>query len=224
MKKGVILFHSNIKKIYKDRWVSQCVDSILNQTDSDFTIYEINYGEDTNSVIPLTSNVKKKFWAQKLPNYAFAMNFILNEAFNDGCDYVFNTNLDDYYNVNRIAYQVEELTQNKYDILSSDFCYIEEVKRDNTFIDTVTLYKNICSHGDILTNFKRKHNVIAHPAVCYSKNFWNDMDNRYDTSKIPEEDFDLWVRASNKGYKIGILDKVLLYYRIHTNQSGRRAN
>ena len=41
MKKGVILFHNNIKKIYKDYWVEKCVNSIINQTDNDVTFYEI---------------------------------------------------------------------------------------------------------------------------------------------------------------------------------------
>ena len=46
MKKGVIIFHNNIKKIYKDYWIDKCINSIINQTDNEVTFYEINYGGD----------------------------------------------------------------------------------------------------------------------------------------------------------------------------------
>ena len=97
MKKGVIIFHSNIKDIYNSRWISKSVNSMINQSDNDFMFYEINYGDDDESVIPNNCNIEKRFWSIKLSNYAEGMNFILDKAFEDGCDYVFNTNLDDYY-------------------------------------------------------------------------------------------------------------------------------
>ena len=51
MKIAVILFHSNIKQLYKQRWIDTCLDSIINQTYNDFTFYEINYGGDGYSVL-----------------------------------------------------------------------------------------------------------------------------------------------------------------------------
>jgi hypothetical protein len=37
MKKGVILFHKNILKIYENSWIKKFVNSMINQTDNDFT-------------------------------------------------------------------------------------------------------------------------------------------------------------------------------------------
>ena len=48
---GVVIFHRNIDKIYKQRWVDESIRSILNQTHPDFHIYEINYGGEPNSLI-----------------------------------------------------------------------------------------------------------------------------------------------------------------------------
>ena len=90
-KLGVVMFHKNIKKIYKEEWVTKCINSILNQTIKDFTIYEINYGEDDLSLLD-GIYVNKRFYSETLENYADAMNFIITKAFDDGCDYVFNTN------------------------------------------------------------------------------------------------------------------------------------
>jgi hypothetical protein len=214
MKKGVILFHSNIKKIYKDRWVSKSVNSMINQKDNDFIFYEINYEGKRYSVIPKNCDIKNIFWSKKLSNHAEAMNFILDKAFEDGCDYVFNTNLDDYYDESRISSQLKMAINENLDIVSSDFCYIQETDSDE---DTIMHIMNI-EKTNIKENLENKHNIIAHPAVCYSKNFWNDSKNRYDITKLPEEDLDLWVRSIRNGYNFGIHNDILLHYRIHKNQ------
>jgi hypothetical protein len=218
MKKGVILFHSNIRNIYDYRWISKSVDTMINQSDNDFIFYEINYGDDNESVIPEDCNIEKKFWSIKLSNYAEAMNFILDKAFEDGCDYVFNTNLDDYYDTSRISLQLEMMIRDDYDILSCDFCYIKERIKDGIAIDVFQEFIDIHRYGEIKKNLIRLHNVIAHPAVCYSRRFWMDLNNRYDITKVPEEDMDLWIRSIERGYKFGIHQNVLLYYRRHDNQ------
>jgi hypothetical protein len=216
MKKGVILFHSNIKNIYKERWITKCVDSILNQTDNDFTFYEINYGGDNYSVLNHDIIQSKKFWSIKMINYAYAMNFILDRAFEDGCEVVFNVNLDDYYDLSRFEKQLRVIEEG-YDLVSSDFCYVQ----DNGNDDVITHYMNIKQHGDIEHSLNQKNvNVIAHPAVCYSKHFWNN--NRYDPTKAPQEDFDLWKRASANGYQFCICDEILLYHRMHNSRASEQ--
>lgn len=210
---GVVFFHKNIKNIYKERWIKKSIESILNQTYSDFKIYEINYGEENNSLIkeffPNFGNLDFYFFPSS--NHAKAMNFIIDKAFEDGCDFVFNTNLDDYYDSTRIEKQLEKLKEG-YDIVSSDFCYIEEINGE----DSVTFNKNIKSDTDIKLNLDRNHNVIAHPVVSYSRKFWEN--NKYLPEEIPFEDLNLWKRAINSGFSFCILDDVLLFYRLHQNQ------
>jgi hypothetical protein len=219
MKKGVILYHNNIQKLYDNRWIDKCIHSMVNQTDNDFTFYELNYNGDSNSVVKNNSQ-KLKFWSKKMSNYAEAMNFLLDKSFNDGCDYVFNTNLDDYYALNRISSQLDMMLEQDLDIVSSDFSYIQERKENGISEDVVILFKNI-EKNNIKDNLMKRHNVIAHPSVCYNKRFWLDNNNRYDINKVPQEDLDLWIRSINNGYKFGIHEKVLLYYRIHEKQSSQ---
>jgi hypothetical protein len=212
MKIGVIFFHKNIKSIYKERWINKCIETILNQTVKDFSIYEINYGGDNFS---LFEKIELKnpytFISEEKSNHAEAMNRIIDLAFEDGCEYVFNTNLDDYYELNRFEKQIEFLDQG-YDIVTSDFCYVEEIGND----DKITFYKEIKKSGDIRENLMRNHNVIAHPCVSYTKKFWES--NRYDIGEIPEEDLNLWKRSIENGFKFHICDDVLLNYRLHDNQ------
>lgn len=212
MKLGVIFFHKNIAKIYKDRWIKKCVDSILNQSVKEFSIYEINYGGDDYSVLEgFEFQNPHYFSSMELQNHAEAMNIIIDYAFGDGCDFVFNTNLDDYYRTDRIELQ-SSMMREGFDIVSSDFCYIEEKGED----DIITFHKKILQFGPIEKNLYENHNVIAHPAVCFSRKFWEK--NRYFPSEIPMEDLLLWKRGISNGYKFYIHPDELLFYRLHQNQ------
>lgn len=212
VKKGVIFFHKNIRTIYKERWVNKCIETILNQTVSDFSIYEINYGEDDFSLFEgIQLKNPHKFISEENPNHAEAMNRIIDLAVEDGCEYIFNTNLDDYYTLNRFEKQIEFLDQG-YDIVSSDFCYIKDVDES----DEIIKYLNIKSLGDIGSNLERNINIIAHPCVAYSKKFWET--NRYIQEEIPKEDLLLWKRGIANGFRFYICEEVLLNYRLHENQ------
>jgi len=212
MKKGVIFFHKEIQMIYPKRWVDRCINSMIFQRDNDFKIYEINYGGDDYSIFEgISHDQEREFHSKKFSNHAEAMNFIIDRAFSDGCDFVFNTNLDDFYNPNRIEKQMVEL-KNGMDLVSSNMCYFEE--RNGT--DTTLKYINLADMGQIEKNLSGGHNVIAHPSVAFSKNFWEH--NRYIPSEIPQEDFLLWKRASEGGFKMFIVDDYLLNYRLHSSQ------
>lgn len=203
-KVGVIFFHKNIYEIYPKEWVDKCVNSMLNQSYRDLIFYEIDYGGDGLQLVE-----GSKFFSTEKINYADAMNFIISEAFNDGCDYVFNTNLDDYYSDKRIEKQLEYLEMG-FDIVSSDFCYIDSN-------DIIIHYMNILKSGSIKNCLSMDINVIAHPVVGISRKFWMDENNRYDITKTPSEDLDLWKR-SIENYKFYILEDILLFYRRHDYQ------
>jgi hypothetical protein len=212
MKKGVIFFHSNIQQIYPKRWVDRCINSTIFQKERDFKIYEINYGGDDYSVFDgIAHDQEGEFHSKKFSNHAEAMNFIIDRAFSDGCDAVFNTNLDDFYTPDRIEKQMVEI-KNGADLVSSNMCYFEE--RDGT--DTTLKYFNFFEMGSIEKSLIGGNNVIAHPVVAFSKKFWNS--NRYDPSEVPLEDFLLWKRAASRGMKISIVNDYLLNYRLHSSQ------
>jgi hypothetical protein len=80
----------------------------------------------------------------------------------------------------------------------------------------------------IKNNLNKKNNVINHSGICFTKKFWNSLDihgNKlnYRDDK-PYEDLSLWIRAVNNNIKIGIVNKYLIYYRIHDNQIGTQKN
>jgi hypothetical protein len=208
MKVATIFYHKNIKYIYKKEWIDDCVNSIINQSFKDFSIYELNYGDDKFSLINEYDIENEHHSYQiKFDNHAEAMNFLLDECLLDGVDVVFNNNMDDYSDVKRFEIQLEKIKEG-YDLISSNFKYIDI---DSKFIRDMKM----SHHLDYSSELSKGHNIIAHPSVCYSRNFLEN--NKYIPGEIPEEDLKLWQRSVNK-QKFYICDEFLLNYRIHDNQ------
>lgn len=212
MKTAVLIYHRDVRKKYKEKWINKCLHSILNQTYQNFEFYEIDYGGNNDSILNrIDINKNKKYWSITKKNYASAMNFLLEQTYTDGCECVFNINIDDFYNTTRFEKQIK-LIEKGYDLVSSDFCYVKE---NNENEDEIILHMNICKQGTIENNFEIENNIIAHPSVCYSRNFIKH--NKYNDDLIPAEDFDLWKKTISK-YKFHIIDEELLFYRIHDKQ------
>lgn len=177
MRIGVIVFHKN-NHIYDKRWIDKFVCSILEQTYSDFVIYEVDYGGGSVSVFNGYEYAQEhKFYTENFNNHAEAMNFLIDRTLEDSCDYVFNTNIDDYYEKNRFEIQLTHLLDG-YDLVSSNFDYIKDDGFGND-IETLSFrYDDV----DIIDDLINGNNCIAHPCVAYSRAYL--LDNVYYPSEI----------------------------------------
>jgi hypothetical protein len=188
---------------------------MINQTYKKFVFYELNYGDDDYSILKdISYNGDFLFFNQKLKNHADAMNYLFDVSVKNDIDILFNTNIDDFYDVNRIHIQMSKI-EDGYDIVSSNFSYIDELDRE---------FKHLKFHNLIIKNeLDNNHNIIAHPSVCYSRKFFSN--ERYSSSDIPKEDLNLWKKTIGD-YKFYICPEDLLKYRIHdsqvTNKDGSR--
>lgn len=202
---GVIVYHKNAIMNYQEEWITKFKNSILRQTYSNYRIYELNYGNDNYRIFD-----ESKFYQIELHNHVEAMNCLLQICLNDGVSSVFNTNVDDSYDINRFQLQIDEIN-NGFDVVSSNFCYVTDFYGEDMITKSFLFDKM-----DIQFELDKDHNVIAHPCVCYSKKFIEN--NRYNSQGVPREDLDLWKESIHNGFKFKILEPILLYYRIHSNQ------
>jgi hypothetical protein len=208
MKVITIVYHKNISSIYKKEWIEKSYKSILNQTYKDFAIYELNYGNDDLKLNDEYPNDKEyKFFKVPFDNHADAMNFLLEKCLIDGADYVFNNNLDDFNDERRFEIQLNVISSNGYDLVSSDFVQIDS--NDNQ-IRSMNM-----SEYKLYNEIIKDHNIICHPSVCYSRNFLEN--NKYDSSEIPREDLLLWKRSLEK-FRFFICPEFLINYRMHEKQ------
>lgn len=196
MKSALIVYHKNLFSIYQASWISEFKESILNQTYKDFDIYELDYGGGNNRIFENSNYESKEF-----PSFVYALNYLL-EQLREQYDCVLNSNVDDYYSLDRVEKQVRQI-QHGFDIVSSNFSLVE-----NRNITLTHQFHNL----NIPLELSNNHNCICHPVVAYSKNFL--MNNRYVPEQIPLEDLMLWQRTVKK-FNFIILPDVLCYHRLH---------
>lgn len=206
---GVILYHSDLHKIYKERWIRECLDSIRNQTYKDFIVYETCYSKDRQQLWP-----GSQYSHIPMPNHIAAQNHCLDKAFLDECDIVFNVNADDSYHPQRFELQLRAIKEG-FDLISTNFEHIEEINGIDTHV------RNMLFHDRAIKfELNNNHNVLCHSVIAYTKKFWDEF-KYYNENSLGFEDKELWIKAVNAGCKIKIIDKILCHYRLSANQTGR---
>lgn len=203
-----ITFHKNVRA-YPSRWIDDYVNSVYNQTingqgaveNNLFQLFEINYGNGNERLFP-----ESKFYKKLFPNHAHAHNFILDEVFKEGYSYAFNSNCDDAYLEDRIERQLPYCKQG-YDIISANHSIIDG---DNNILNHDIQFSKMA----INLEMSKGHNIISHPCVVYSKNFWTKCP-KLNPDLIPKDDMELWKWGLFNGFKFVIAPYSLLYYRIH---------
>lgn len=204
MKNAVIIFHKNVSR-YPKEWIDRCIESIRLQSYPNFTVFELDYGGTGKQIYEGSD-----FESKKLNNHAEAHNYLLDKVFALGYEYAFNTNIDDYYSLDRVEKQLKYLKKG-YDVVSSNFVRVDENDRH--------LERMNFHFRNPVKEARNNHNIIAHPVCAYSKKFWTQCD-KLKGEEIPRDDFELWKRSYKKGFNFLILPDYLLYYRIHANNSG----
>lgn len=194
----LICYHANIKSIYKSEWIDQYKQSILNQTFKDFIIYEINYGGGEERIFE-----NSEYESKEMPTFIHAMNYLIEKALNDGADVIANCNVDDFVSHEWLNIQIPLM--NEYDIVSCNFLLLKDNK---------VVHRHYFDKLGIKQELDKNHNIVAHPAVTYSRKFL--LENRYIPEEFPIEDMLLWKRTIDK-YKFKIVSENLLFHRLHSN-------
>lgn len=200
MKVGIIVYHKNIDVLYPKKWMEEFKYTIDHQSFKDYVIYELNYGGGSQRIFP-----NSIYESREMPTFVHGMNYLLDKAFSEGCFAVANTNVDDYYAPNRLEKQLF-YTRHGWDLVSCNFTLIQN--------DRITLIHKF-DKLSIREELAHNHNIICHPAVIYSKRFWEK--NRYAPEQIPLEDLKLWQRAMEQGMKMKISPENLCFHRLHSS-------
>ena len=198
MKTALISFHKNIGR-YPIEWIEKYRDSIINQTNKDFDIFELNYGGGEERIFE-----NSEFISLNLNDHAQAHNYLLERCFSLGYDLILNTNIDDRYPLDRVKLQIDNFDP-EISVMSGNYISFTET-RENIHC---TKFEEL----DIFKEFSNNHNIIAHPACAYSRKILDYNENLI-SEEIASDDFCMWKRLLTKGAKFKILPDVLLYYRI----------
>lgn len=192
-------------------YLSIAIDSILNQTFTDFEFIIIDdcSTDDSLTTIEKYANEDKRIKTlRNNPNCGISNT--LNRGLKEACGkYIAIMHSDDIADCNRFDMQVGFLEKHTdISILGTNF--------EALGIDWVT---NFATSPEAVKFEFFNENIIGHPTVMFNRERIIDNNLFYKKEYDGAEDFKMWTDAVVSGLKVSNLPDILLKYRIHQNQT-----
>ncbi|MBU3638548.1 glycosyltransferase [Polynucleobacter sp. AP-RePozz3-80-G7] len=193
-----------------EQYLTAAVDSILNQTLANFELIIIDDGSTDQSLELLNQYkaIDPRIVLISRPNKNLVAT--LNESIEIARGkWIARMDQDDIAMPNRFEEQVKWLENTKSDICGS------WVKFFGVAIGSGYVWQTYESDEAIKMDMLFR-SPLVHPSVMMRSNTLKKLG--YDSNCEKAEDYDLWVRATQAGYKLTNVPKVLLKYRRHEAQ------
>ncbi|MBF0380144.1 MAG: glycosyltransferase [Magnetococcales bacterium] len=192
--------------------LAQCLDSILNQTFTNFELLAINNGSTDNSqevvVAKMAGDPRLKLHKLEKPGLIPALNFGLKVA---RADIIARMDGDDIMYPTRLEKQVQHLRQNQQCSLVA--CTVDlfpkEMIKDGYW--EYIRWQNSCITSEDIRDEIYWESPLAHPSVTFVKQDVVALGG-YRDGPYPE-DYDLWLRMNLAGLKMEKLPETLLDWR-----------
>jgi len=189
-------------------YIQEAINSVIAQTFSNWELILIDDGSTDSTAKIIAENGTreqriKSFFLQKVKQ-SKARNVGISKA---SGKYIAILDSDDIIFSERFAKQVAFMEANPEVVLCGSWYKI---------MGSDSIIK-VPENHDVIKLELLKRNCIAHSSVMMRKAVLDTLPFVYDESKLPVEDYELYVRLASKG-KLHNLQEVLLDYRQHTNQ------
>src|SRR6478752_4840840 len=193
-----------------EKYIAKAIESVLHQTFTDLELIIVNDGstDRTEEIIRSFSDPRILY---QVNNTNKGLVFTLNKGIDiANGSYIARMDGDDICHPERLAKQKIFLDQNdEITIIASTIDFINEQEEKTSIweLDRQTITPEQIKKAML------KQNCIAHPTVMIRSEVLKKM--KYKEYQKNIEDYDLWLRMLNRGYKIAKLNEPLLLYRIH---------
>ena len=205
-----------------ENFITECLDSLLNQTFSDFCILAVNDASTDNTGGILESYATKD---TRLRVYHFSenqgepavMQFTMDILKEMDVEYVARMDADDVCIPQRFERQIQYLDSHpEIDILGSNaVLFYEGQTRAPKFTNHPLLDKDIKAH------FSLARGNIINPTTMWRHSSIKDLPINYaQTATAP--DFHMWVQCALHQKKFANLPEPLLVYRLHQGQESKK--
>ena len=205
-----------------ENFITECLDSLLNQTFSDFCILAVNDASTDN-----TGKILEDYAAKdtRLRVYHFSenqgepavMQFTMDILKEMDVEYVARMDADDVCIPQRFERQIQYLDSHpEIDILGSNaVLFYEGQTRAPKFTNHPLLDKDIKAH------FSLARGNIINPTTMWRHSSIKDLPIHYArTATAP--DFHMWVQCALHQKKFANLPEPLLVYRLHQGQESKK--
>ncbi|MFM9027447.1 MAG: glycosyltransferase family 2 protein [Bacteroidota bacterium] len=201
-------------------WLSQAIDSMLQQTFQDFELLLINNGNDPESMntAETYSKTDKRITIIRESKTGIAHALNAGVTASKG-SFIARMDADDISTPNRLYELVTLLEKNpQTGVVSSRVELFPSTETNQGFQRHVDWLNGIIdARQHLLQSFI--DSPVAHPSVMMRSEIFKNHGN-YNTGPIPE-DYELWLRWMNKGVEFVKSEKVLLKWRDHPGRLTR---
>ncbi|MFC9597773.1 glycosyltransferase [Peribacillus butanolivorans] len=187
------------------------IDSILNQTYQNFEFIIVNDNPHNNLIRKIINSYAKQderikaILNEKNIGLAASLNKAASVAIGE---YYLRMDADDISDLYRIERQLRKIKEYDYDLVCSDYYFIDE--NGNLLDREVKIFNN-----ENIIKMLPKQNVIHHPTVLMKSKVFHDLNGYRDFPCA--QDYDLWLRMVANNYTFHMIPEKLLYYRIRKN-------
>jgi len=202
-----------------EKYLHEAIESILNQTFTDFEFLIINDGSTDNSISIIESYNDSRI---RLINNE--KNLGLIDTLNNGIDlakgeYIARMDCDDISLLKRLEKQIDFLKKNPSACLVAT--HIALIDENGNSVGYWSEDMKTVSISQIKSMIPEE-NCIAHPTVMIKKEVVKAI--KYNKAFKHNEDWGLWLTLLSQGYALAKVDEPLLKYRIHSEGTTVKAN
>ena len=197
-----------------EKYIGEAIESILNQTFSDFEFIIIDDGSSDGTV-----DVVKSYNDNRIRFYQNEKNMGVAATLNRGLDlatgdYIARMDSDDISMSERFEKQIQYMKNHPDCAACGTDIKLFGAQWGNFFHSSTPEQLRVDLFFD---------SSLAHPTVMMRSDIIRYEHFRYDETLNGVEDYDLWYRISNR-YELGNICQILLMYRIHLNQVTHHMN
>lgn len=204
-----------------ENFIAECLESLLNQTFSDFGILAVNDAstDNTGNILEDYATKDTRLRVYHLPQNQgepAVMQFAMDMLNYMNVEYVARMDADDVCIPQRFERQIQYLDNHpEIDILGSNaVLFYEGQTRAPKFTDHPLLDKDIKAH------FSLARGNIINPTTMWRHSSIKDLPINYaQTATAP--DFHMWVQCALHQKKFANLPEPLLVYRLHQGQASK---
>ena len=199
-----------------EKYLSRCLDSILNQSFKNIEIIIVNDGSIDNSVKIIEEYQKKfksqiKFIDKKNGGQGSARNVGIKHASGDFIGFV---DSDDFIDLNMYDEMINLAEKNKSDIVICNLKDYYELSNDEKDVD-------LCLNSDVTINEAILKSVPSVVNKIYKKELFNNISFN---ENIWYEDFPFSISILSKANKINFINKSFYYYFHRTKSTMHNEN
>jgi glycosyltransferase involved in cell wall biosynthesis len=202
-----------------EKFLSEAIESILNQSFTNFEFLIINDGSTDQS-----EQIISRFKDSRITYIKNDKNLGIIKTLNKGLmlskgKYIARMDCDDISNPDRLQKQIKYLDNHPGTaVVATKIEFVNEIgAREGYWEDDI-----LTNTYDEIKSYLPKLNCIAHPSIVIRKSL--AVKYLYKENQKHSEDWDLWLRLISDGHIIEKLDEILLSYRIHSNSVTSNAN